>query len=90
MFGRQAYDLLQEVAQCPADNLPAFNVRAPTAADGSSLARSLAAPCTPACPPAAAASPPPPTTPSPEQEETFRSVIDEVHLQHQRLTSVYK
>lgn len=26
MFGKQAYDLLQEVAQCPADSLPAFNV----------------------------------------------------------------
>jgi hypothetical protein len=24
------------------------------------------------------------------QEEVFRSVIDEVHLQHERLTSVYK
>ena len=27
MFGKQAYGLLQEVAQCPADNLPTFNVR---------------------------------------------------------------
>jgi hypothetical protein len=26
MFGKQAYELLQEVAQCPADNLPPFNV----------------------------------------------------------------
>ncbi len=24
------------------------------------------------------------------QEETFRSVVDEVHLQHERLTTVYK
>lgn len=47
MFGKQAYELLQEVAQCPADNLPAFN------------------------------------------EEGFRSIVDEVHLQHERLTSVY-
>ena len=26
MFGKQAYELLQEVAECPADNLPTFNV----------------------------------------------------------------
>ncbi len=26
MFGKQAHELLQEVAQCPAENLPAFNV----------------------------------------------------------------
>ncbi|KAL4421628.1 hypothetical protein ABPG75_010919 [Micractinium tetrahymenae] len=47
MFGKQAYELLQEVASVPADNLPPFN------------------------------------------EEAFRSVIDEVHMQHERLTTVY-
>ncbi|PRW60599.1 DNA replication complex GINS PSF1 isoform X1 [Chlorella sorokiniana] len=47
MFGKTGIELLQEVAQCPADSLPAFN------------------------------------------EEAFRNVIDEVHLQHERLTSVY-
>ena len=26
MFGKQAYELLQDVAQCPAESLPAFNV----------------------------------------------------------------
>ncbi len=26
MFGKQAHELLLEVANCPADNLPAFNV----------------------------------------------------------------
>lgn len=26
MFGKTAFELLQEVAQCPAENLPAFNV----------------------------------------------------------------
>lgn len=26
MFGKQAYELLQEVANVPADNLPPFNV----------------------------------------------------------------
>ena len=32
-----------------------------------------------------------PTRPAPRlQEEAFRNVIDEVHLQHERLTSVYK
>lgn len=29
MFGRQAWELLQEVAQCPAESQPPFNVRRP-------------------------------------------------------------
>lgn len=78
MFGKQAYELLQEVAQCPADNLPAFNVscskrrRAP--------APSFSGPCSEL----------PILLQLLTQEEGFRSIVDEVHLQHERLTSVYK
>jgi hypothetical protein len=81
MFGKQAYELLQEVAQCPADNLPAFNVR-----------RRLSMTAASKMPPVAScnlvAEQILPT--SAMQEETFRSVVDEVHLQHERLTTVYK
>lgn len=77
MFGKTGIELLQEVAQCPADSLPAFNVSLKLAA---AAGRLPAARCA-AADAALAARP---------QEEAFRNVIDEVHLQHERLTSVYK
>eukprot|EP00887_Chlorella_sp_A99_P003991 scaffold11.g3991.t1 len=47
MFGKQAYELLQEVATCPAESLPPFN------------------------------------------EEMVRCVVDEIKLQHDKLTEVF-
>lgn len=71
MFGKQAYQLLQEVSQCPADNLPPFNV---SRCSFQSLACRRKNSRLPVC----------------LQEELFRSVIDEVHIQHENLTKVYK
>ena len=77
MFGKTGIELLQEVAQCPADSLPAFNV-----------SLKLAAAARP--PPAARCATAQAAATACLQEEAFRNVIDEVHLQHERLTSVYK
>ena len=92
MFGKQAYGLLQEVAQCPADNLPTFNVRATPL--GPRRRRRRLAPASPSGLKSAPLVSFNPRCATPSfillQEEVFRSVIDEVHLQHERLTSVYK
>jgi hypothetical protein len=76
-FCRQAYDLITEVATCPAENLPPFNVR---------LGRQLGdAPMNPR-PLRAHARP----LTCMLQDDLFRSVVDEIQLQHDQLTTVFK
>ena len=77
MFGKHAYELLQEVASCPAESLPPFNVSRRSALQR----RSREATCTLTQPPCSVPLP---------QEELFRNVLDEVTLQHERLTTVFK
>jgi hypothetical protein len=77
-FCRTAYDLLVEVAQCPADTIPPFNVSTDcltVPAETTSYEQVLILQR---------------ATSFYLQADAFRSVIDEINLQHEQLTEVFK